>query len=130
MNSPTSAVTIPSLSNRVQALKPSATFAVNARVKSLRAEGRDVIGFGAGEPDFDTPSFIKDAAVDALRRGETGYQPVPGPEPARRAVAERLQRVNGIDCSASDIVITVGGKSGVYFALQAVVDPGSEVILR
>jgi aspartate aminotransferase len=114
------------LSRRVASLKASATLAVSARVKELRAEGRDVVGFGAGEPDFDTPDHIKQAAIDALRAGQTGYAPVPGDPAARRAIAEKLVRVNGIQCRPEDVVITVGGKHALYSCLQCLVDPGQE----
>ncbi|MCP3904218.1 MAG: pyridoxal phosphate-dependent aminotransferase [Planctomycetes bacterium] len=117
------------ISERAQSLKPSATFAVTARVRELRAQGRDVIGFGAGEPDFDTPSAIKDAAINALRAGQTGYQPVPGPPETREVIAEKLNRENGIACGPGDIVINAGAKHTVYLVLQALVDPGREVII-
>ena len=129
MTVPPLASSLPAFSSRASSLVPSATLAVTARTKALRAAGHDVIGFGAGEPDFDTPEPIKAAAIAALRDGMTGYQPVPGTDGARRAIADRLVRENGIDCAASDIVITVGGKSALALALQAVVDPGREVIL-
>ncbi len=117
------------LSQRVQQLKPSSTLAVSARVKELKAQGLDVIGFGAGEPDFDTPTPIKQAAIDALLAGQTGYQPVPGTPQAREVLAEKLQRENGVECKPEHIVITVGGKHAIYLALQALVDPGDEVII-
>ncbi|NNM27803.1 MAG: pyridoxal phosphate-dependent aminotransferase [Phycisphaerales bacterium] len=117
------------LSDRARTLKPSATFAVTARVKTLVAEGKDVIGFGAGEPDFDTPEPIKEAAIAALRDGMTGYQPVPGRPEARAAIARKLQRENGIECGPDDIVISVGAKHSLYLALQAIVNPGQEVIV-
>jgi aspartate aminotransferase len=119
------------LSDRVNALKPSATLAVSARVRELKAAGVDVIGFGAGEPDFDTPDNIKRAAADALMAGMTKYQPEAGEPQARQAIADKLQRDNGIRCSAVDIVITVGGKHALYEALQCLLDPGKgqQVIL-
>jgi aspartate aminotransferase len=117
------------LSKRVRDLKPSATFAVNARVAELKAAGKDVIGFGTGEPDFDTPEPIKRAAIDALESGRTGYQPVPGAPEARAAIAEKLAAENGIGCTADDVVVNVGGKHSVYLALQALVDPGREVVI-
>ncbi len=117
------------LSERVRNLKPSSTFAVSARVRELQAQGRDVIGFGTGEPDFDTPDGIKDAAIGALRAGETGYQPVPGPPVVREAIAAKLRDENGISCTAGDIVVSVGAKHSIYLALQALVDPGDDVIV-
>ncbi len=117
------------LSERVRLLKPSSTLAVSARVKALKAEGVDVIGFGVGEPDFDTPTIIRQAAMDALRSGMTHYAPVPGEPEAREAIADKLRRENGIDCRASDIVITVGGKHALYEVLQVLIDPGQRVAL-
>ncbi len=112
------------LSDRVRQLKPSATLAVTARVKQLKDQGVDVIGFGAGEPDFDTPAALKQAAVDALHAGHTHYMPVAGEPGARQAIAEKLSSENGIACTADDIVITVGAKHAVYLALQCLLDPG------
>lgn len=119
------------LSDRVAALKPSATLAVSARVKALRAEGHDVVGFGAGEPDFDTPQPIKDAAIEALQSGLTGYAPVPGDPAARRAIAAKLQAENGIACVPEQVVVTVGAKHALYLALQSLLTPerGQQVIL-
>ncbi len=112
------------LSDRVRRMKPSSTLALSARVKELRAAGRDVIGFAAGEPDFDTPAPLVRAAVEALEAGRTRYEPVPGPPETRRAVAEHLLRRHGLSCDPADVVLTVGGKSALFFSLLAVVDPG------
>ena len=98
------------LSDRVTSLKPSSTLAVTARVKTLEAEGVDVIGFGAGEPDFDTPDNIKQATIEALKEGKTGYAPVPGDPAAREVIAEKLRTENSIECNAADIVISTGAK--------------------
>jgi aspartate aminotransferase len=117
------------LAERVRKLSPSSTLAVNARIRELKAAGRDVVGFGAGEPDFDTPPGIKQAAVDALLAGQTGYQPVPGPAEIREVIAAKLRDENGIDCTADHIVVNAGAKHSVYLALQALVDPGQEVIV-
>ncbi len=119
------------LSRRVRDLKPSATLAVTARVRELRAQGRDVIDFGLGEPDFDTPDDIKEAAIAALRAGLTHYMPVAGEPGARAAVALKLRRENGIRCTPDDVVITVGAKHAIYLALQCLLDPGrhQEVVL-
>jgi aspartate aminotransferase len=111
------------LSHRVQRLPGSATLAVNARVRELTAAGEDIIGFGAGEPDFDTPTEIKQAAIDALLAGKTRYAPVPGEPAARQAIARKLREENGIDCAAEHIVISVGGKHSIYLALQSLLDP-------
>jgi aspartate aminotransferase len=117
------------VSERVAALSPSATLAVSARVKELRAKGVDVIGFGAGEPDFDTPQHIRQAAIDALLEGETHYQPTPGVFETRVAIADKLRRENGVECRPEDVVITVGGKHALYEIFQCLVDPGAEVIV-
>ncbi len=119
------------LSRRVRNLQPSATLAVNAAVRRLRAEGRDVIAFGAGEPDFETPDNIKQAAIDALRRGETHYMPVPGSAAARQAIADKLRGENAIACGPDDIVITVGGKHALFLVFQCLLDggEGQEVVV-
>jgi aspartate aminotransferase len=117
------------LSRRVTSLESSSTLAVIARVRELKAEGKPVIGFGAGEPDFDTPLPIRQAAIDALLAGQTHYMPVPGDPAARQVIADKLQRENRINCSGDDIVITVGGKHAIYLALQALVDEGDQVIV-
>ncbi|MHC5023865.1 MAG: pyridoxal phosphate-dependent aminotransferase [Planctomycetota bacterium] len=117
------------LSDRVTRLKASATLAVSAKVKSLKAAGVDVIGFGAGEPDFDTPEPIKQAAIAALREGRTKYAPVPGDPAAREAIASKLRRENGIDCGPDDICISTGAKQSCFLAMQCLVDPGQAVIV-
>ncbi|MHC4414612.1 MAG: pyridoxal phosphate-dependent aminotransferase [Planctomycetota bacterium] len=119
------------LSQRARNLKPSATFAVNARVQKLLAQGLDVIGFGVGEPDFDTPAQIKQSAIDALLAGQTHYMPVAGEPRAREAIADKLRRENGLGCTADQIVISAGAKHSIYLALQCLLDPGrgQEVIL-
>lgn len=117
------------LSNRVTSLRGSATLAVTARAKQLRSEGRDVIGFGAGEPDFDTPDPVKDAAIEALGAGATKYGPTPGTVELRKAVAGRLKAHNRIDCRPEDVVVTVGAKHAAYEVMQCLVDPGDEVVV-
>ena len=119
------------LSDRVNSIKPSTTLGVAARVKELKAQGVDVIGFGAGEPDFTTPENIIETAIEALREGKTHYAPVPGELNARAAIARKLKNENGIACSASDIVISTGAKQSIYLALQCLLDPGKgqEVIV-
>lgn len=117
------------LSQRAGQLKASSTLAVTARVRELRASGADIVAFGAGEPDFDTPQPIKQAAVDALLGGATRYSPVPGTPEARKVIAEKLNRENGICCTADDIVITTGGKHAIYLTAQALLDEGDEVIV-
>ena len=98
-------------------------------MKALKAAGEDIIGFGAGEPDFGTPSVICEAAVEALNAGQTRYAPTPGTPEAREAIAQKLRVENGIDCSATDIIVNNGAKFTVYLALQAIVNPGDVVLL-
>ena len=117
------------VSKRAQAVPPSATIAVTARAKELKAQGVDVIGFGAGEPDFDTPEYIKQAAVEALKRGETKYTPAAGIIGLKTAIAEKLRKENGLNYMPEQVIVTIGGKHSVYEAMQAVLDPGDEVIL-
>ncbi|MDP7030374.1 MAG: pyridoxal phosphate-dependent aminotransferase [Phycisphaerales bacterium] len=117
------------VSNRALAIKPSSTLAITARVRALKAEGRDIIGFGAGEPDFGTPDRVRDAAIDAIRAGMTRYVPVPGTPEAREAVAAKLQNDNDIACTPDQIVISNGGKFSLYLAMQAMLDPGDEVVM-
>jgi len=113
------------LSQRVQRLAPSATLAVSARVRELQQAGADIIDFGLGEPDFDTPEHIKEAAIASLRAGDTHYTSVPGDPSARETIARKLREENGIECKADDIVITAGAKHAVYLTLQALVDHAS-----
>jgi aspartate aminotransferase len=117
------------ISKRAQAVPPSATIAVTARAKELKAQGVDVVGFGAGEPDFDTPDYIKEAAIKALRAGQTKYTAAAGTIELRTAIAEKLRRENGLKYTPQQIVVNIGGKHSVYEAMQAALDPGDEVIL-
>jgi len=117
------------VSNRAMGIKPSSTLAITARVRALKAEGRDIIGFGAGEPDFTTPDRVCEAAIEAIRAGMTRYVPVPGTPEARDAVAAKLQGDNGIDCEPDQIIISNGGKFSLYLAMQAMLNPGDEVVM-
>jgi len=110
-------------------VKPSATLKVDALYKQMKAEGIDVIGFGAGEPDFDTPDHIKEEAYKAIREGQTKYTPSNGILALRQAAASRLLADYGIKYSADQIVIASGAKHNIYVALQVLLDPGDEVIL-
>ncbi|MBK1858115.1 pyridoxal phosphate-dependent aminotransferase [Cerasicoccus arenae] len=111
-------------------ISPSPTLAVDAKAKALKAEGKDVCGFGAGEPDFDTPEFIKEACHEALRRGETKYAPAAGIPKLRSALAEKYVRDNGIaGVTAEQVVVSPGGKFSCYLAILAVCGPGDEVII-
>ena len=117
------------LSQRVQRIKPSPTLAITARAAQLRAEGKDIIGFGAGEPDFDTPEPIKAAAIEAIRQGFTKYTAVAGTVELRRAVCEKFRRDNGFDYDPEQILVSVGGKQSFYNLAQALLNPGDEVII-
>ena len=117
------------LSDRAQAIKPSATLAVTAKAKELKQAGHDVVSFGAGEPDFDTPGPIKQAAKDALDQGMTKYQPTPGSPEARQAVADYMNERFGYDFTSENVLISCGGKHALYLAFMALIDPGDEVLL-
>ena len=117
------------VSQRVKAVPPSATIAVTNRAKEMKAQGIDVLGFAAGEPDFDTPDFIKDAAIEALKKGQTKYTPAAGTPELRKAIAEKLKNENGLDYTFEQVVVNLGAKHSVYMVMQAVLDPGDEVIL-
>ncbi|MHC4716235.1 MAG: pyridoxal phosphate-dependent aminotransferase [Planctomycetota bacterium] len=116
------------LSDRINQVSPSATLAVTARAKELKAEGADVVSFGAGEPDFDTPQFIKDAAEAALEAGDTKYVPAKAAA-LKAAIAEKLQRENGLTYQPEQVVVTIGGKHALYAAFQAVINPGEKVLI-
>ena len=117
------------LSARVQAVRPSATLAVDARAKALRAAGKDVIGLGGGEPDFDTPDHIKEAAIAAIRNGFTKYTPVAGTPALKEAVVAKFRRENGLDYEPDQILVSCGAKQSFYNLAQAVLDPGDEVVI-
>ncbi len=117
------------LSRRVQAIKPSPTLAVTARAAKLKAEGKDVIGLGAGEPDFDTPQHIKDAAIVAINKGFTKYTPVGGTATLKQAIIAKFKRDNGLDYTAKQILVSVGGKQSFFNLCLAVINPGDEVIV-
>ncbi len=117
------------LSQRVQRIQPSPTLAITARAARLRAEGRDIIGFGAGEPDFDTPEHIKEAAIQAICNGFTRYTAVAGTVELRRAVCAKFQRDNGLEYDPEQVLVSVGGKQSFYNLAQALLDPGDEVII-
>lgn len=117
------------LSKRVQAIKPSPTLAVTARAAKLKAEGKDIIGLGAGEPDFDTPQHIKDAAIAAINKGFTKYTAVGGTPTLKAAVIAKLKRDNGLDYTAKQILVSCGGKQSFFNLALAVINPGDEVII-
>ncbi len=117
------------LSERIGAVKPSATLAITAMARDLRAQGVDVIGFGAGEPDFDTPEAIVHAAVEALQEGFTRYTASSGIPELRAAIARKLERDNNAIYQPEEIVVTVGAKQALYSIFQILLDPGDEVIV-
>jgi aspartate aminotransferase len=117
------------VSKRALEVPASATIAVTARAKELKAQGVDVVGFGAGEPDFDTPDYIKDAAIKALKAGQTKYTAAAGIIELKRAISKKLKKDNGLEYSPEQVIVNIGGKHSVYEAMQAVLDPGDEVIL-
>ena len=117
------------LADALSRVKPSATIAVSQKARELKAAGRDVIGLGAGEPDFDTPDNIKEAAMDAIKRGETKYTPVAGISPLREAIAKKFKRENGLDYDPSQVIVGTGGKQILFNALMATLNKGDEVII-
>jgi aspartate aminotransferase len=117
------------LSQRVQKIKPSPTLAVSALTAKLKAQGRDIVGLGAGEPDFDTPEHIKAAAVEALKKGFTKYTPVDGTPGLKKAVIAKFKRDNGLDYTPDQILVSVGGKQSFFNLAQAYLNPGDEVII-
>src|SRR6476619_1304737 len=118
------------ISQRISAIAESATLAVDAKAKALKAAGRPVIGFGAGEPDFPTPDYIVEAAVAAARDPKNHkYSPVPGLPELRAAIAGKTKRDTGHDVEAAQVLVTNGGKQAVYNAFATLLDPGDEVLL-
>jgi aspartate aminotransferase len=117
------------ISRRAASLSPSLTLAIDSKAKQMKAEGIDVIGFGAGEPDFDTPQHIKDAAIKALNEGFTKYTPAAGIPELRQAIADKHKRENGLSYKPSQIVVSCGGKHSCYNVVLAVCEEGDEVII-
>lgn len=117
------------LSQRVQSIKPSPTLAITARAAELRAEGKDIIGLGAGEPDFDTPDHIKNAAVTALNKGQTKYTAVDGTADLKQAIIKKFARDNGLTYQPNQILVSCGGKQSFFNLAQAYLESGDEVII-
>ncbi len=115
--------------SRLDRIKPSPTLAVTAKARELKAAGRDVIDLGAGEPDFDTPEHIVEAAIEAIKRGETRYTPVNGTEALRQAIAGKFKRENGLAYGPDQIAVSCGAKQIIYNAIAATIEPGDEVII-
>ncbi|MBM3582167.1 MAG: pyridoxal phosphate-dependent aminotransferase [Alphaproteobacteria bacterium] len=120
---------MPFIAQRLARIKPSPTIAVSQKARALKAEGRDVIGLGAGEPDFDTPDHIKRAAKAAIDRGETKYTDVQGTVELRKAISAKFKRENGLDYTPEQITVGTGGKQVLYNAFMATLDAGDEVII-
>jgi aspartate aminotransferase len=117
------------LADALSRVKPSATIAMTQKARELKAGGMDVISLSVGEPDFDTPQHIKDAAVAAIARGETKYTPVSGIVPLREAIVKKFKRENGLDYKPSQTIVGTGGKHVIYNALLATLNPGDEVLI-
>ncbi len=117
------------LADVLSRVKPSATIAITQKARELKNSGKDIISLSVGEPDFDTPDNVKEAAIAAIRRGETKYPPVSGIQPLREAVAAKFKRENGLDYKASQTIVGTGGKHVIYNALLATLNPGDEVII-
>ena len=117
------------LADSLARIKPSATIAVTEKARELKAAGRDVIGLGAGEPDFDTPDNIKEAAIAAIREGKTKYTAVDGIPELKAAIAAKFKRENGLDYKPDEIIVGTGGKQILFNALMATLNPGDEVII-
>ncbi|MFM7634164.1 MAG: pyridoxal phosphate-dependent aminotransferase [Cyanobacteriota bacterium] len=117
------------LSARAQALQPSLTLAIAAKARALKTEGRDVCSLSAGEPDFDTPAFIRQAAIEAMEQGHTRYGPVAGEPALREAIASKLSQENGVPTTSDQVLVTNGGKQALYNLFQVLLDPGDVVLL-
>jgi len=117
------------LSGRAASLKPSPTLAISAKEKALKAQGIDIAGFGAGEPDFDTPAHIKEAAIKAINDNFTRYTPVTGIDPLKDAIIEKFNRDNGLSYKREEIIVSCGGKHSLYNLFQALFQEGDEVIV-
>ncbi len=117
------------ISDSLNRIQPSATIAISNKAMQLKAEGRDVIGLAAGEPDFDTPRNIKDAAIRAIEAGKTKYTAVDGIPELKKAICDKFRRENGLDYKPAQVSVGSGGKQVLYNALMATVNPGDEVIV-
>ncbi len=117
------------ISQRAASLSPSLTLAIDAKAKQMKAEGQDVVGFGAGEPDFDTPQHIKEAAIKALNEGFTKYTPSSGIPELRQAIADKFKRENGLSYKPSQIIVSCGGKHSCFNVVTATCQEGDEVII-
>jgi len=117
------------LSKKISKVQPSPTLAISAQAKMMKKRGEDVVGFGAGEPDFDTPGHIKDAAIEAIRRGLTKYTPASGTLELKKAIGEKFQRDNGLEYDPAEIIVSCGAKHVLYNIFQAICNDGDNVIV-
>ena len=117
------------VSRTLERVKPSPTMAITSKAREMKAAGFDVIGLGAGEPDFDTPDNIKAAAIEAIKRGETKYTAVDGIPELKQAICEKFARENGLEYKPTEVTVGSGGKHVLYNALLATLDPGDEVVI-
>ena len=117
------------ISNSLKRIKPSPTIAVTQKARELKAAGKDVIGLGAGEPDFDTPNNIKDAAIEAINKGDTKYTAVDGTQTLKQAIVNKFKRENNLEYSTSEITVGTGGKQVIYNTLMSTLNKGDEVII-
>ncbi len=117
------------ISEKAKSISPSSTLAIDAKFKQMKADGIDVVGFGAGEPDFDTPQYIKDAAIQAIKDGKTKYTPAAGTVELRKAICKKLKEENGLDYTPDQIVVSNGAKHALVNVFQAILNPGDEVII-
>ena len=117
------------LAERLSRIKPSPTNALTGKVLELKAAGRDIIGLGAGEPDFETPDNVKEAGIRAIREGDTRYTPIPGTIALRQAICGKLKRENGLDYAPDEVIVSCGGKQVLYNAFVATLDEGDEVVI-
>ncbi|MDE0172815.1 MAG: pyridoxal phosphate-dependent aminotransferase [Defluviicoccus sp.] len=117
------------LAERLSRIKPSPTNALTGKVLELKAAGRDIIGLGAGEPDFETPDNVKEAGIRAIREGDTRYTPIPGTMALRQAICGKLKRENGLDYAPDEVIVSCGGKQVLYNAFVATLDEGDEVVI-
>ena len=117
------------LSRKYSQISASPTLAIDSKLKAMKAAGEDVVGFGAGEPDFDTPQHIKDAAVSALTKGLTKYTPASGTMSLKKAICDKLKRENSLDYEPSQIIVSNGAKHSLTNVFGAILNPGDEVII-
>lgn len=117
------------VSNKALGIAPSVTLEIDAKAKKMKADGLDVVGFGAGEPDFNTPRHVIEAAVKAMDEGKTRYTPASGTIELRRAICDKLLRDNGLSYTPDQIVVSNGAKHSLFNAFQAILNPGDEVLL-